>query len=209
MFVPASDARPDAEPDPVTDAPAVDALQAEEGDEASLGQQNAQPAESVEVEKLACRYVQAAASRGLARAHRCDVAVKDEQHWEYMAMLRVLLRIPDLLLAWLQSCPCHASCNDHEQDDARSSRSRKAECPKHACIMKGRPEPELAAGFITDFVTEKLEAAATMYPAQSELHHDYVTGLKHISFLLQMKFSLWTRLPYALLALSHPAEDVA
>ena len=58
-------------------------------------------------------------------------------------------------------------------------------------------------------MTEKLEAAATMYPAQSELHHDYVTGLKHISFLLQMKFSLWTRLPCALLALSHPAEDVA
>ncbi|CAE7281754.1 unnamed protein product, partial [Symbiodinium microadriaticum] len=217
MFVPkrpaaASNARPDAEPEPVGDAPAVDAAQEEdlneEGAEASLGQQNVQAAES-QVEQLAVRSVQAAASRGLVRACRFDEAVRDEKLWEYMAMLRILLRIPDLLLAWLQSCPCHGNCNAREHDATGSSRSTKAECPKHACIMKGRRAPELAAGFISDFMTEKLEAAVTMYPAQSELYHDYVTGLKHISFLLQMKFSFWTRLPYALLALSHPTEDVA
>ena len=48
---------------------------------------------------------QAVASRGLVRASRFDLAVSDKSVWDYIHMLRIVLRVPDQLLSWLQAAP--------------------------------------------------------------------------------------------------------
>ena len=144
---------------------------------------------------------QATASRGLVRAARFHLAVSDPKVWNYIRMLRTLLKVPDELLGWLQSCPCHPKQSKHDDPAPESKHT--------SCVMTGRRAPELAAGFLADFVKDKLEGAVRMFPAQSELYADYAAGLQHINFLLQFKFSFWSRLPYSLLAIAHPNESVA
>ena len=147
---------------------------------------------------------QASASRGLVRASRFDLAVSDKSVWDYIHMLRIVLRVPDQLLSWLQGCPCHSSCT-HQRDEPSCDPSG----PKQSCVMKARRAPELAAGFMTDFIKDQLEGAVCTFPSQSVLYTDYVAGLQRINFMLQIKFAFWTRLPHALLAIARPDETTA
>ena len=143
---------------------------------------------------------EAGVARGRVRAQRFDVAVRDSSVWQYMSMLRTLLAVSDELLQWFQSCPCHAS-------------NSKADCTRplsgFRCIMKGRRAPELASGFLDEFMRAKLNDAASLFSLHSSLFTDYVAGLRRFSFMLQLKFAMWGCLPYSLLALAHHDERTA
>ena len=127
-------------------------------------------------------------------------------------MLRVLLSVPDKIVASLQSCPCHGhgrlrsllSQTGDDEPHGPESCSVSSICP-----MRGRRAPELAAGFLDDVFHDLLETASVSFPGHSDLFQDYSAGLTHMTFLLQLKFSFWKRLPYSLLALAHPDEEVA
>ena len=67
--------------------------------------------------------------RSGVRARRFDVAVRDRTVWQYMAMLRCLLKVSDELLAWFQGCPCHPKVPGSELEKAS---------PFQTCVMKGR-----------------------------------------------------------------------
>ena len=133
-----------------------------------------------------------------ARAKRFDLAVRDASVWDYMSMLRALMKIPDELLQWFQTCPCHVS-GVHPEHPLSG----------HSCVLKGRRGPEMACGFLQQFVGSKLDCADRLFAPQSTLFNEYVAGLQHLSFMLQLKFAHWTCLPYSLLGLAHPNESQA
>ena len=145
--------------------------------------------------------VLAEAVRGKIRSQNFDLAVQNASVWQYMSMLRKLFAISDELLAWFQACPCHPPGEASEDDDL---------CKHYAaCPMKGRRAPELAAGFIVDFMRERLQSAADVFPSNSDLFLEYVAGLQHFSFMLQLKFASWAAMPHSFLALAHPSERTA
>ena len=133
-----------------------------------------------------------------ARAKRFDLAVRDANVWDYMSMLRALMKIPDELLQWFQTCPCHVS-GVHPEHPLSG----------HSCVLKGRRGPEMACGFLQQFAGSKLDCADRLFAPQSTLFNEYVAGLQHLSFMLQLKFAHWTCLPYSLLGLAHPNESQA
>ncbi|CAE7825327.1 unnamed protein product, partial [Symbiodinium sp. CCMP2592] len=155
------------------------------------------PQESSESSK-----VLADAVRGKVRSQNFDSAVQNAEVWQYMSMLRKLFAISDELLVWFQSCPCHPREAAAQDDEDRC---------KHyaACPMKGRRAPELAAGFVVSFMRDQLQGAADVFPSNSDLFTEYVAGLQHFSFMLQLKFANWTAMPHSFLALAHPSETTA
>ena len=121
----------------------------------------------------------------------------------------------DRLFRWCQGCSCHVHHAPLPQsiDDALPE-----ECFSKSCPMRGRRSCDLATGQLwTCFAEASEHGLANLLPllsaatadAKDRIISDYMEGVRHVHFLLQVKFGPWEDLPLVLAGLGSTDEQAA
>ena len=119
------------------------------------------------------------------------------------------------MMCWVQGCPCHVHKDADQEPDG--------DIPKvwvsNTCPLRGYRAPELACGELERFMEELrddfglhlLELLAPLRDenAQGRIRRDYLEGMRHLAFMMKLKFSSWEELPYALCGVAHYEESKA
>lgn len=157
-----------------------------------------------------------------AHLEAADIAVKSPFFWSYLRMLSVVGGVIEHMFAWLESCPCHGHSQLGSQPWAtarrRFAREFGDEQTRH-CPLRSRRAPELAAGRMSELVTELMGVSIGQIllrvgrdlspPDRARILHDF-DSIKHaLVFIVQVKFSTWQRLPHLLAGVGHWDDEVA
>ena len=149
-----------------------------------------------------------------ARMHAFATAMANHELWCYMRMLREVMSVLSHMMFWVQGCPCHL----HPQAAEDLGDRMPKVCISDKCPLRGRRAPELACGELDRFMEELREffgmhlvevIGGLPADAQARISSDYHAGIQHLSFMLQVKFSYWGDLPYALCGVAHASSHTA
>ena len=146
-----------------------------------------------------------------ARLRPAEIAkiIRDMFCSAYLGMVLELANVMEELVGWLERCPCHG----YLQYKFRGKRHIPISLLRRwiggranariglECWMRGRREPDLAAGILMDLFEMAWQDSVAALVIAHRLHligdqweslfRDFICGKAHCSYILTMKLGVW------------------